>query len=383
VKIDWIESKLIDVSTNHLSRTEMCRHLHNMGHQIRYYCGYKYSKRRFPNLPEEIIRYISAPSIPKVRAIFFWTRIAFIVAYKIIIEKPDILMIDYYINLMTAPVLLAARYINGKTKIVLDIRTLPSVPRSFKRDIKVFWLSLRMAKKNCDAMSFITAAMKEYCSRVISIDDQNTVVWSSGFDEGLFDPSRYVIKKGNRFELFYHGEVALSRGIGNLIVALKILRDKGYDMGLIIIGTLEADGEEIRELITRNHLSDYCHILRPVFYEKIPQMIAECDLPVIPLPKFIAWEVSSPLKLIEYMAMGKAIVLTDIRAHRDVVKGEPFAFFATSSDAQMLASAIETAYLAKEQLKHLGQRARAVALENYTWRSQASALGAFFNMIHE
>jgi glycosyltransferase involved in cell wall biosynthesis len=232
-------------------------------------------------------------------------------------------------------------------------------------------------------MSFITAAMKEYCSRVISIDDQSTVVWSSGFDEGLFDPSRYVTKKGNRFELFYHGEVALSRGIGNLIMALKILRDKGYDMGLIIIGTLEANGEEIRELITRNHLADYCHILRPVFYEKIPQMIAECDLPVIPLPKFIAWEMSSPLKLIEYMAMGKAMVLTDIRAHRDVVKGEHFAFFAASSGAQMLASAIETAHLAKEQLKHLGQRARAVALENYTWRSQASALSAFFDMIHE
>ncbi|MHA1767788.1 MAG: glycosyltransferase [Promethearchaeota archaeon] len=330
---------------------------------------------------DEIIKYIKMPQIPKIRFFFFFIGILNILIKAVFVTKPDIIMIDYTVNLLFFPFLLSTRWFNRKTKIIMDIRTLPVNLKSFKWNIKIFFFSLFMAKFTCDGITFISPFMREYCTKRIKLPNKKISIWSSGVNEKIFDPKKYQKEKTNNdFEIFYHGGISISRGIGSLIKAVKLLRNKVDSVSLKLIGNV-VDGKKIKQIIRENKLDNICKIYAPVAYEAIPQVINNCDLPVIPLPDFIGWRVSSPIKLLEYMAMEKTMVLTDIEAHRDVVNGYNFAFFAESSEPTELAKAIEKAYKRKNDFLKLGKKAREIVLNKYTWELQADKLMNFMESL--
>ena len=68
--IIWQEYKLLDKSTNHSTETEMIKQIKNSGHNIRYYCSYKYKKLYF-DLDDNTIHYLSVPKIKLMRSIIF------------------------------------------------------------------------------------------------------------------------------------------------------------------------------------------------------------------------------------------------------------------------------------------------------------------------
>jgi len=379
MKIYWFEIKLLDKSTNHATQTEMIKHFLSFNTDVKYFCGYKRKKKDF-GLQKGIINYISMPRIPKIRGVFLRVGIILHLIKSLLITRPDIIIFDYIINLMIFPLLLIKKLYNKKTKIIMDIRTIPVKRMGFFWRHKTFLSSLYIAKCSCDGITFITPFMRDYYSQKINFKDIKTAVWTSGFAEGLFDTKKYQRNRGKKtFELFYHGGISLSRGIGSLIQAVKILKENNLPVSLKLIGNI-MDRHAIENIIQKSHLWDVCKILQPVSYEKIPQMIIDCDLPVIPFPDFLGWRVSSPIKLMEYMALGKSIVLTDIEAHRNVVGNNDFAFYANSSKPEELAEAIERAYRSRDKLEIFGNKAREIALEKYTWRYQATKFYNFFLM---
>ncbi len=68
--------------------------------------------------------------------------------------------------------------------------------------------------------------------------------------------------------------------------------------------------------------------------------IAKADCGIYPLPDRPEWNVSSPLKVFEYMACGKPIILTPIPAHKDVLGDEGFVIWTKSDKAVDIAEAI-------------------------------------------
>jgi glycosyltransferase involved in cell wall biosynthesis len=133
-------------------------------------------------------------------------------------------------------------------------------------------------------------------------------------------------------------------------------------------------------MIRDHDLDAVCKVYPPVPHKDIPQWIKNCDLPVIPLPDFIGWRVSSPIKLMEYMAMGKSIVLTDIEAHRHVVDHHEFAFFTKTSQPEDLVGAVKEAYRCRSELEKRGENAREIVLDLYTWDHQAKKLLDFIGL---
>lgn len=380
MNIHWIIFKLLDVSTNHASRTELIKEMKARGHDVRLYCGYLDRKEPF-GLGEGTIRYFDLPRIRKVRAVFYAAAVWRAILRSLLRDRPDVLLIDYTVQLIAAPLLLVLRAFQRKTRIVLDIRTLPVGVRLFRWSIKAFLLSLSLARLDCDGITFITEGMGRYCRSRVGLGRLKTAVWTSGFEPTLFDPSRYEKAPANgRFRLFYHGALCLSRGIGSLILAAKALEEKGLPVDLTLIGSL-IDRRELLALVEENGLQATCRVLPPVPYEQVPALIMACDLPVIPFPDFVAWRVSSPIKLLEYMAMGKSMVVTDIDAHRDVLGDADFAFYAGDSAPESLVEAIERAYERRDDLERLGRRARAMALADFTWGRQAERLLGFFRSL--
>ncbi len=378
MKIVWQEFKLLDKSTNHSTETETIKEIINFGHDIKYYCSYKYKPIYF-GLNNQTIHYFRLPRTRRIRGILFLLKLSFFNMYVGLFRKLDIVMSDYITLLVAWPSILLSRALGKKTKYILDIRTLPVEEENFKTSFRIFALSFKIACWLCDGISFITPFMKEFVLKNVKSTDLPTVIWSSGFNEDVFKPIP-IENTTNNLLLFYHGGLSISRGILELMCATKCLRQEGLPVRLKLIGNI-VDKEQLFDFIKKHEMQDYCDILQPVPIQKVPDLIAECDLPVIPLSNFIGWRVSSPLKLFEYLAMQKCVVLTDIEAHRAVLGNMPFAFYARSEKASDLKDAIKLAYENRKGFEEYGKLARKFVLEEFTWKTQAGRLVSFFEQI--
>jgi glycosyltransferase involved in cell wall biosynthesis len=98
---------------------------------------------------------------------------------------------------------------------------------------------------------------------------------------------------------------------------------------------------------------------------------------ILPFQDWHGWNVSSPIKLFEYLACGKPVVVTDIPAHRNVLKDAEFAFWARQSSPEHIAGAIRQAYERRKDFGHMASNARQFVMGEYTWERQAEKLKLF------
>ena len=161
-----------------------------------------------------------------------------------------------------------------------------------------------------------------------------------------------------------------------MIKACEILINKGIDVRLIQVGICV--DQSIVNYIAKNNLNSWCKLLPPVPLNKIPQYIANSDLPVLPFPNFMAWRVSSPIKLMEYLAMGKKVLAPNIEAFTDVFNDRKDLIF--YYDAKQENQAIEIAkkieYIIKvgNLSKFKNEKAVDFVSKNFTWELQAKKL---------
>ncbi|MBD3196117.1 MAG: hypothetical protein GF317_13750, partial [Candidatus Lokiarchaeota archaeon] len=189
MKIIWQEFKYLDKSTNHSSRTEIVKQLKDKGVDIKYYCTYKREKKYF-GLSKNEINYVDIPNLPKIRAIVFFIKMYLLNIYWIVKIKPDIIMSDTYLVQSTIIPVFIKRLLRRNTKYILDVRTLPVVLERFEQDMKTFNRLLQISLRYYNGFSFITPFMRDFLLKN-NKTEAPTVVWSSGFNEKLFDSTKY------------------------------------------------------------------------------------------------------------------------------------------------------------------------------------------------
>lgn len=109
-------------------------------------------------------------------------------------------------------------------------------------------------------------------------------------------------------------------------------------------------------------------------HEKVPEYLALADilvLPTVPISKE-ATTYTSPIKLFEYMAAGKAIVASRLPSICEIVSDADVAFFCPN-DATDLAGAIDRLLQDKMLREEMGRRARR-ALAGKDWTARARLL---------
>jgi glycosyltransferase involved in cell wall biosynthesis len=113
----------------------------------------------------------------------------------------------------------------------------------------------------------------------------------------------------------------------------------------------------------------------------VPGVLARADILALPNPaSAISTHATSPLKLFEYMAAGKAIVASNLPAIREVLTHDVNALLVTPGDPGALAAAIRR--LAGDPLlrETLAAAARTVVAE-YSWDRRAERLEALFTEV--
>jgi glycosyltransferase involved in cell wall biosynthesis len=164
----------------------------------------------------------------------------------------------------------------------------------------------------------------------------------------------------------WHGAEVLASAFGKLMTANPSMVDR---VRLLMIG----DGprlEASRAIIENAGLEAFASFVGRTRQEDGPGYLAACDILVSPhvpnadgSPFF-----GSPTKLFEYMAMGKAIVASDLDQIGEVLEDDRSSVLVPPGDPEALAKAISELVRDPERRSRLGAAAREAAVARHTWR---------------
>jgi glycosyltransferase involved in cell wall biosynthesis len=240
-------------------------------------------------------------------------------------------------------------------------------------------------------MTIITDLMKKEVCNKFHIDPNWVGVWSSGVSTELFKYEKYVhdgielrgkLGLTNRFIIFYHGAFSQARGLMNAISAMLMVKDRYPTAVLFLLGTgsIQTVGD-MRKAIQYNGLQDKVILHDAVDYAEVPKYIAMCDVGIVPLLDLPQWRNQCPLKLLEYLAMKKVVILTDIPCHREVVGNNKCGIYLSSASPAEIARSVAFAYDNKEKLKEWGAKGRVIVENKYTWEKIAENLDDYLRLI--
>ena len=182
----------------------------------------------------------------------------------------------------------------------------------------------------------------------------------------------------DRFIVGYVGRLhtlALDKGVGLLVDALA--RVEGA--ALALVGGPDDMAEALRARWIGHGLPpERFTYVGQVAPDTVPTYLHACDVCAMPHPDNPQFaRATSPLKLFEYMAAGRAVVASDLPGWADVVRDGETALLVPAGDVAALTAALDRLRRDPALAERLGAAARARALDHYTWAARARAILAF------
>ena len=387
-KIIWIDFLIMDVLLSRITRTEILQHLTERGYDV--YLFALHSKKRCHL--DSGVHLISVPLryFPMVTASFFALVVIVFLPFFVLAKRPHFVIVEpgppIFGFMLWKPLLCSL-----KSKVVLDIRSTPTKVDNFRGYLNaaIFNMSVIVAKKTFDGATIITALMKRELCDKFRINPEFIGVWTSGVSTALFKPEKYSgiemrrkLGLTNKFVIFYHGDLTVHRGIIESIKSIEILKSKCNDLVLFLLGSGPAL-HVLVETVRKKGIQDKVIIHNPVDYVEVPKYISMCDVGIVPLPNLPVWRHQSPLKLLEYLAMEKVVIVTDIPANREIVGNSGCGIYIASANPKEIARAIIHARNNRERLKEWGSYGRAITNEKYSWEKVAEDLDDYLLGLYE
>lgn len=165
----------------------------------------------------------------------------------------------------------------------------------------------------------------------------------------------------------YAGSAVAYEGLELLLEALAKLKARGQDFVFVLVGdgkvidTVKATAETLG-------IEKHCRFTGRVAFEQVPGYLSCMDIMPIPRLSSAVTEMVSALKPLEAMAMGKAVVLSDVSPHQVMAGpgGERARLF-EKDNAAALSDAIEALISSPAERERLGKAARAWIDRERTW----------------
>jgi glycosyltransferase involved in cell wall biosynthesis len=370
----WIVGTQFDVAIQKTVWLEMIANLRT-SYEIRMVTGYRH-KKVYPSPVGENILYYNSLKIPVANRLtsYIFQLYSFYSLLKSF--RPIWVMIGCRNPLLLRyATLMKGKY---KIKLIYVVLSLP-VDKGMRGYIDgiLLRLSLQYAARRFEGITYITDELRRYCVSTYNLPSHPSTIWTSGVNVQFFYPS-HTTHDCIPFKILYHGAIGKERRLDNVIRALPLLKDIDVCLEFLADGNLVAD---LKALAKGLDVSERVTFHQRVNFQDVPRWINRGHAGILPFPSWPGWNTSSPIKLFEYLACGKPVIVTDIPAHQNVLKGCEFAFWAEKSSPEALANAIRRAYNKREQLENLGKSARKFVTNEYTWEKQAKKLADFLERV--
>jgi len=222
-------------------------------------------------------------------------------------------------------------------------------------------------------MVVITHALKDYYSERYPLLSGNIIVAPDGADpvSEHAEPIEFP-NKGKRLQVGYVGH--LYKGKGMEVISDLLIRCDWADFH--IVGGIEED-----IMYWKKHIGNHKNV---IFHGFVPhpetlKFILAFDIALLPNQKYVSvfgggsdigkW--TSPMKLFEYMAAGKAIICSDIPVLREVIIDGSNALLCDPNDIESWERMLIYLYENDDERVRLGRNAKEKLIFNYSWRSRA------------
>jgi glycosyltransferase involved in cell wall biosynthesis len=358
---------------------KLAEQLARKGHQVK--IAY------FPLMKRENIFWGAVETIPLERAISPGTLIKNTMVLYDLSRQVDLIHFQKSHFYAALPVVLAA-YVRGK-------------PLHYDWDDweeKIFYASLHKKRSITAFVTGISFWMMERClpfladSVSVASHQLKTLVLQRGADAGRVswvpvgaDPDLFrvgvkeaaAIRKNydlkDELLVLYHGQLHSCQYVKLFLEAAKIICQHPHArrMKFMVLG----DGDELKRL---KKFSETLGLEKEVIFagaaphSDVPAYVAAADICVAPFEDNEITRCKSPLKVVEYLASGKAIVASDVSEVRNMLGGA--GLLVPPGKADKIAEAILELAGDDERRKTMGEAARQRVEIKYNWRSSADAL---------
>ncbi|WP_028573644.1 glycosyltransferase family 4 protein [Desulfonatronovibrio hydrogenovorans] len=239
------------------------------------------------------------------------------------------------------------------------------------------WMFRRLLKSSrLQKLVVITHALKKYYQENYSCNGVQIQVAPDGADpvpEGTQPVD--LPNKCERLQVGYVGHLYAGKGME--VVGQLALQCSWADFH--VVGGLEKDISYWKENLGNSKNINFYGF---VPHEQVSKYIYAFDVVLLPNQNQVEahggggnigdW--TSPLKLFEYMASGKAIICSDLPVLREVVEHEKNALLCPPDDVDEWVRALERLRQDKKLAKQLGKTAHDEFIKNYTWQARAERL---------
>jgi glycosyltransferase involved in cell wall biosynthesis len=184
------------------------------------------------------------------------------------------------------------------------------------------------------------------------------------------------LRKGASFLIGYVGLMGPQDGVDHTLRALASLKKRRSDWRAIFVGEGEAL-PDARLLTERLGLEEVVEFTGWVAGERLTTTLATFDVCVAPNPKTPLNEVSTMVKLLEYMAMAKPVVAYDLPETRRTA--ENAAVYARPDDPSSMAALIDALLDDPDQRARMGAAGRARIETVLSWEHAERELLAAYD----
>ena len=181
----------------------------------------------------------------------------------------------------------------------------------------------------------------------------------------------------------YVGSFLDWHGVGDLLDAAEIIKAQSRRAEFLLVGP--HSGGIVKSAADRG-LRDAVRFVGPVPYDRVPAYVNACDILVAPYNILNTASrrnkgIGSPLKVLEYMACGKAAIGSDLPQVADLIEDGRTGLLFPQGDSRSLANSIMQLADDANYRRELGENALAYVRGAYSWSALASQIGGILDEV--
>ncbi len=260
-------------------------------------------------------------------------------------------------------------------KWVLDIWDHPNLPlrttrikgyRFFFRSYIPLKIGTYIAQRMLKYADLIILALLPEALPEYGVNQGKIFPVTNGVDLNITQP-KGIAKKDDVFRVFYVGYVRQDRGIDTLLSAMGILKEKLPSLKLTLVGdTAEEDRYHAAQVVESLNLEKYVDFLGVLNHDQVLHLEECSDVCIFPFPSVRELDYIHPIKMLEYLAMGRAVVATDLKGVRTIINDGENGLLVEPDNPEDMARAILRIYESPELRKRIEGNARR-SVEKYSW----------------
>lgn len=217
------------------------------------------------------------------------------------------------------------------------------------------------------------------CNRKVKVDREKVHYWPQ-YAEEFYQPCERKavneIPEDDSFKVIFTGNIGTAQGLQILPKAAEIL--KSENVKFVMVG----DGrylEEFKKEVKSRNIEDKFIMVQRQPAERIPALLAACDVAFLSFQDAELWTMTIPAKLQSYMACGMPIIASASGETKRVIEEAQCGFCCTLGDAEELSKIIRK--MASADLYEMGLRSRQYFEEHFDKQMLMDQMEEYFKLV--